>query len=202
MDEEKPVEPQNEPLIKLRPGDQVIRRMRKSNKRLRLAPKTPEILRSLKGIITQTPFLQMLGVLITMWLIFSAGIYFADRGADGTTITSYGHALYCAVAAFSTAGIAAMPITTAGEVLCALWMVMGSAIFFGAIVAGVTVYFMRPLQRPTKQIISTVEYNMEQLDKLSVDELEVLKETAAGLIDMEIKRQRDKEGSGENEKAE
>lgn len=197
MEEEKPADPQVDPVIKLKPGDQVIRIRRKSNKKLRLAPKTPEIFRSLKGIITQTPFLHMLGLLIAMWLIFSAGIYFADRGADGTTITSYGHALYCAVAAFSTAGIAVMPVSTVGEALCALWMVIGSAIFFGAIVAGVTVYFMRPLQRPTKQIISTVEYNMEQMDKLSVDELEVLKGMAAGLIDMEIKRQREKEGSGE-----
>jgi len=189
METEKP----KEPVVKIKPGDKVIRRTRERRKRLKMAPRTPEIIRAFRGIVTQTPFLQMIILLIVLWLIFSAGIYFADRNASGTTITNYGNALYCAVAAYSTAGIANMPVTMAGKVLCALWMTFGSAIFFGAIVAGVTVYFMRPLQRPTKQIISTIEYNMEQLDKLSVDELKVLKETTDGLIDNHIRRREDQE---------
>ena len=65
----------------------------------------------------------------------------------------------------------------------AIWIVIGSIVFFGAIVATVTAYFMRPLRRPSKQIIDTIEYNLEQLDDLSVDELEVLKETTDSLID-------------------
>ena len=47
----------------------------------------------------------------------------------------------------------------------------------------VTAYYMHPLQRPSKQIIDTIEYNLEQLDDLSVDELEVLKETTDSLIE-------------------
>jgi len=39
------------------------------------------------------------------------------------------------------------------------------------------------LQRPTKQIVDTIEYNLEQLDDLSVEELEVLKETTDALIE-------------------
>jgi voltage-gated potassium channel len=49
-------------------------------------------------------------------------------------------------------------------------------------VATVTAYFMRPLQRPSKQIIDTIEYNLEQLDDLSIEELELLKETTDSLI--------------------
>ena len=41
----------------------------------------------------------------------------------------------------------------------------------GAIVATATSYFMRPMQRPHKMIIDTIEYNLEQLDDLSFDEL-------------------------------
>ncbi len=59
----------------------------------------------------------------------------------------------------------------------------GFILFFGAIVATVTAYFVRPLQRPSKQIVDTIEYNLEQLDDLSVDELEVLKETTDALIE-------------------
>jgi len=42
---------------------------------------------------------------------------------------------------------------------------------------------MRPLQRPAKQIIDTIEYNLEQLDDLSIEELELLKETTDALIE-------------------
>lgn len=65
----------------------------------------------------------------------------------------------------------------------AIWIVIGSIVFFAATVATVAAYFMRPLQRPSKQIIDIIEYNLEQLDDLSVDELEVLKETTDSLIE-------------------
>lgn len=42
---------------------------------------------------------------------------------------------------------------------------------------------MSPLQRPSKQIIDTIEYNLEQLDDLSIEELELLKETTDSLIE-------------------
>jgi voltage-gated potassium channel len=39
------------------------------------------------------------------------------------------------------------------------------------------------MQCPPMQIIDTIEYNLEQLDDLSVEELEVLKETTDSLIE-------------------
>jgi len=38
------------------------------------------------------------------------------------------------------------------------------------------------MQRPHKRIIDTIEYNLEQLDNLTVDELDLLKETVDALI--------------------
>ena len=76
-----------------------------------------------------------------------------------------------------------MPINSLSEVIGAIWIIVGSLLFFGAIVATVTAYFMRPLQRPSKQIIDTIEYNLEQLDDLSIEELELLKETTDSLIE-------------------
>jgi len=137
----------------------------------------------IRDIVIHTPIIKMTFLLVILWLFFSAGIYFGERGLEGTTITSYGRALYWGIAAFSTAGIADMPVSGASEIIGAIWIVIGSIVFFGAIVATVTAYFMRPLQRPSKQIIDTIEYNLEQLDDLSVDELEVLKETTDSLIE-------------------
>ena len=129
-----------------------------------------------------TPILRMTLLLIVSWMIFAVGLYLGERGADGTTITSYGRALYWGIAAFSTAGIADMPVNGISEIIGAIWIVLGSLLFFGAIVATITAYFMRPLQRLSKQIIDTIEYNLEQLDDLSIEELELLKETTDSLI--------------------
>ena len=48
--------------------------------------------------------------------------------------------------------------------------------------ATVTTYFMRPMQRPAKKIVDTIECNLEQLNDLTIDELDLLKETVDMLI--------------------
>ena len=138
--------------------------------------------RFIKDVSVHTPFTKMVLLLLVLWLTFSAGFYLAERGIEGTSIDSYGDALYWGVAAFSTAGIADAPISRAAQLLGGLWIVLGSVLFFGTIVATVTTYFMRPMQRPHKKIIDTIEYNLEQLDDLTVDELDLLKETVDALI--------------------
>ena len=80
----------------------------------------------------------MVILLVALWMLFSAGIFFAEQGAEGSTITFYGKALYWGIAAFSTAGIADMPINSLSEVIGAIWIIVGSLLFFGAIVATVS----------------------------------------------------------------
>lgn len=138
--------------------------------------------RFIKDISAHTPFTRMVLLLIVLWLAFSAGIYLAEEGVDEASIRSFGDALYWGVAAFSTAGIADAPISSAAQIVGGLWIIVGSVLFFGAIVATVTGYFMRPMQRPHKRIIDTIEYNLEQLNDLTVDELDLLKETVDALI--------------------
>ena len=138
--------------------------------------------RFIKDISVHTPFIKMNFLLIVLWLIFSSAMYMAERGVDGASINSYGEALYWGVAAFSTAGIANAPISSFAQLVGGLWIVIGSVLFFGTIVATVTTYFMRPMQRPHKKIIDTIEYNLEQLNDLTLDELDLLKETVDTLI--------------------
>ena len=138
--------------------------------------------RFINDISIHTPFTKMVFLLIVLWLMFSSGVYLAERGIEGTSINSYGEALYWGVAAFSTAGIANAPVSGTAQLVGGLWIVIGSMLFFGAIVATVTSYFMRPMQRPHKRIIDTIEYNLEQLNDLTFDELDLLKETVDTLI--------------------
>lgn len=145
----------------------------------------------IRDVYVHTPIVKMVLLLVVLWLMFSAGLYFSELGSGTTTITSYGKALYWGIAAFSTAGIADMPKHGLSVFIGGAWILVGSMLFFGAIVATITAYFMRPLQRPAKQIIDTIEYNFEQLDDLTIDELDLLRETVDTLIGhMEVSRKK------------
>ena len=150
---------------------------------LKRSDRTARFKRFMGDIAAHTPFTKMILLLVIAWLLFSAGMYLAERNVNGATISSYGDALYWGVAAFSTAGIADTPVSGAAQLIGGIWIVFGSMLFFGAIVATVTGYFMRPMQRPHKKIIETIEYNLEQLNELDNDELDLLKNTVDTLIE-------------------
>jgi len=120
-------------------------------------------------------------------LLFSAAFYFAEHTAN-PDVSSYGQALWWTMAAVETMGTPFKPITTAGELIGGIWAMFGVMLFWGTIVASVTVYFARRKEGTFKQIVSTVEYNLERLDDLSLEELELLKETTDRLIDVQIKK--------------
>ena len=145
--------------------------------------KPMRLIRFSEDVFTHTPFLKMVLLLIVLWLLFASGLYYGEHDVEGTTITSYGRALYWGIAAFSTAGIADTPLSGFSQVVGGIWIVVGSALFFGTIVATITTYFFRPLKRPARQIIDTIEDNLEQLDELSIAELDLLKETTDTLIE-------------------
>ena len=134
-------------------------------------------------IVNRTLFLQMVALLAFLWLVFAAAIFMVERGVEGSSIRSFGDAMYLGVAALSTAGIADSPVTGASKLIGGAWIVIGSVLFFGIIVSTVTAYFMRPVQRPPDQIIESIEYSLEELDQLSLDELDLLKDTVDTLIE-------------------
>lgn len=139
--------------------------------------------RFIRDVYTHTPLSKMVLLLVVLWLLFSMGLYLAERESATSPITSYAAALYWGVAAFSTAGIADTPTSGMAQLIGGVWIVIGSMLFFGTIVATVTTYFMRPMQRPHKKIIETIEYNLEQLDNLEIEELDLLKDTVNTLIE-------------------
>lgn len=182
--EEKPFEE----LPPIRPGERVLRRRREPRRRLRIAPNIPGTVRFLRVMVTQTPFVPMIFVIAILWLLFSTGFYFAEHGASGSGIDYYSDALWWCVVAMTTMGTAPIPVTGAGQIVGGIWAILGCIILYGTIIASVTVYFARRRERPVKQIISTIQYNLEQLEDLSLEELELLKETTDGLIDAQIGR--------------
>lgn len=134
-------------------------------------------------IVNRTLFLQMVGLLAFLWLLFAAAMFAVERGSADSSIRSLGDALYWGIAALSTAGIADTPASGVAKLIGGTWIVIGSVLFFGIIVSTVTAYFMRPVQRPPDQIIESIEYSLEELDQLSLEELDLLKETVDTLIE-------------------
>lgn len=186
MGEEKPFEP----VSKIRPGDEVLRRKREPRRRLRIAPNVPGFIRFLRVIVTQTPFVPMISLLTVLWLLFSAGIYFTEHDVN-EHVTSYGQALWWGLAAIETMGTPYKPITLAGQIVGGIWAILGVMLFWGTIIASVTTYFARRREGTVKQIISTVEYNLERLEDLSLEELETLRETTDVLINAQIERRKE-----------
>lgn len=181
-----------ETVSKTRPGHEVLRRKRAPKRKLRMAPNIPEVFKFLKVIVTETPFMTMITLITILWLLFSTIFYYVERGASFTEITDFSHALWWGVVAMTTMGTAHIPVSGAGQIVGGIWAVIGCMIFYGAIIASVTTYFARRREGHVKQIISNITYNMENLEKLSSLELELLKETTVRLIDTELKKHKER----------
>ena len=177
-----------EQLTPLLRGDKVFRvRRRRPRRRLRIAPDIPGVFRFLRQIAHETPLIPLMFVLIGLWLLSSWGVYLAERGAN-EQINSYGYALWWTFTAMQTQGANSPgPITTPGMIIGSIWSIFSTIAFFGVIIATLYAYFMLPKRRPSRELIGALQYNLEQLENLSVEELEVLRDTTVRIVDTQIK---------------
>ncbi len=182
---EKEMPEQLTPLLR---GDKVLRiRRRRPHRRLRFTPDIPGVFRFLKQIVTETPLIPLGLALIALWLLSSWGIYLAERGAN-EQINSYGYALWWTFTAMQTQGANSPgPITAPGMTIGAIWSIFSTVAFFGVVIATLYAYFMLPKRRPSREIVSALQYNLEQLENLSMDELEVLRDTTVRIVDAQIR---------------
>jgi len=79
------------------------------------------------------------------------------------------------------------PITALGMLIGSIWSILGTIAFFGVIIGTLYAYFMLPRRRPSREIVSAIQYNLEQLENLSIDELEVLRDTTVRIVNAQIK---------------
>jgi len=168
-------------------GDKVLRiRRRRPRRRLRITPDIPGVFRFLRQIVNETPLIPLILALIGLWLLFSWGVYLAERGA-GEQINSYGYALWWTFTAMQTQGANSPgPITATGILIGSIWSILSTVAFFGVIIGTLYAYFMLPKRRPSREIVSALQYNLEQLENLSVDELELLRDTTVRIVNAQI----------------
>jgi voltage-gated potassium channel len=130
----------------------------------------------------------MFFTLIVLWLVFSAGMYAFEHNADGAAMTSYGEALWWGLASVETMGTPYEPITAGGHVLGGVWAVLGVMVFWGTIIASVTILITSRRKRSTERNIETIQYNFGELCDLSLNELDGLRHVANRTINAQIEQ--------------
>jgi voltage-gated potassium channel len=174
-------------------GNKTLRIHRRSpRKRLRITPNIPGFLRFLGDVATKTPLIPLLLALIVLGLLSSWGIYLAEHNSN-EQISSYTHALWWSFTAMQTQGANAPgPITNAGMIIGAFWSIFSTIAFFGVIIGTLYYYFMLPRRSPSRELIGAIQYNLEEMENLSIDELEALKEATVRLVNAQISRLKEK----------
>ncbi|MFC2067551.1 two pore domain potassium channel family protein [Chloroflexota bacterium] len=170
-----------------RRGDRIIHISRKkSRRRLLIAPDVPRIIRFIREMGTQTPLVPSMFILVLLWLLSSWGLYATEYGVS-EQFDSFGDVLWWTFTAMQTQGANSPgPITPLGRLVGSIWSIVSTIGFFGVIIATLYAYFMLPRHRPFRAIIDTLQYNLEQLENLSVAELEVLRDTIVKVINVRI----------------
>ncbi len=184
-----------EEVRRILPGDKVIRIRRKRRLRPRLLS-WRELIGVIREVVFETPFFVMVPIIIVLLLLFSAGIYFAENGAVGSNVNSYGEALWDGVVLMTTAGTMSEPVTATGHVLGAIWTILGCMLFYGTIIASASAYFLLPIssyfllpRRGSRaKLVGTIQYNLGRLEELSLKDLEALKNETVDIIDATIQR--------------
>ena len=173
------------------PGDKVLRIRRKKRAKLRIMPNISGVLRFIGDIVTKTPLIPLLIILVILWLVSSWGIYLVEHEQNGQ-FSTYSHSLWWSFTAMQTQGANAPgPITGAGLWIGGIWSVFSTIAFFGVIIGTLYSYYMLPHRRPSRELISSIQYNLEEMENLSAAELETLKDTVDSLINSQIRRQRE-----------
>ena len=170
-----------------RPADKAVRiTKRKHRRRLRTIPNIPGVIRFFGDIIHETPFVPLCFVIIVIFLISSLGIFLAEQQVN-SQFDTFGHTLWWSFTAMQTQGANSPgPITPLGMIIGAIWSIIGTVAFFGVIIATFYAYYVDPKRRPSKVIIDALQYNLEELDNLSVDELGALKDTVTNIVNAQI----------------
>ena len=170
-----------------RAGDRVVHvERRRHRRRLRVIPNIPGVLRFFWDIMSETPFVPLLLVLTGLWLVSSLGIYLAERMVN-EQFHSYGYTLWWAFTAMQTQGANSPgPLTSLGMLIGAIWSIVGTIAFFGVIIATIYAYYMVPRRRPSRVIVNALQYNLDELEYLTVDELAALRDTVTNIVNARI----------------
>ena len=175
------------PVRTLKPGDRVLRvRTRRAKLPLserRLEAPLVEAFRLVRDLATQTPLLWFLLALLVLVIIGPVPVWLFERTAADPDMTSYWVGLWWAVSAFSTVGHSGVSVETAGgRIFGSIYTVLSVSLFFGSVIAAFSSYFILTWRTPKRQLVDTINYYLQRVEELSVEELEDLEDMTRGLL--------------------
>ncbi len=175
------------PTRTLKPGDRVLRvRTRRAKLPLierRLETPLWEGLRMFRDIATQTPILWFLAGLVVLVILGPIPVWLFERTAADADMDSYWVALWWAVSAVSTVGHSGVGVETAGgRIFGSIFTVLSVSLFFGSVIAAFSSYFLLTWRTPKRQLVDTINYYLQRVEELSVEELEDLEDMTRGLL--------------------
>ena len=187
MDEE--TQPKTDPraVHTVKPGDRVLR-VRTRRARLPLierevSGRVAGVFVFLVDLTTQTPVLWMIATLAILVALVPVPIYLFEREAEGAQMTNYWVGLWWAVSAFSTVGHSSVEVVTVGgRIVGSIYTVASVGLFFGSVIAAFSSYFILTWRRPKRQLVDTINYYLQRIDDLTVEELEDLDDMTRGLL--------------------
>ena len=170
-----------------RPGDRVVHiEKRRRRRRLRVLPNIPGVLRFLRDTVSETPLVPLLLVLTALWLVASLGVHLAERPVN-EQFHSYGYTMWWSFSAMHTQGANSPgPITPLGIIIGVIWSIIGTVVFFGVIIATIYAYYMVPRRRPSRAIIDALQYNLDEIQYLTIEELMALRDTVTNIVNSRI----------------
>lgn len=137
----------------------------------------------LVDISTQTPVLWFIGALVVLVIVGPIPVWLFEMTADDPDMTNYWVGLWWAVSAFSTAGHSGVSVETAGgQIVGSIYTVLSVGLFFGSVLAAFSSYFILTWRKPKRQLVDTINYYLQRIDELSVDEIEDLEDMTKGLL--------------------
>ena len=171
----------------LRPGDRVLRvrtrRARLPLIRRRIGGPLSDAFEFFIELGTQTPVLGMIAILAVLVILAPLPVFLLERGAEDAQLTSYWVGLWWAVSAFTTVGHSNVEVVTVGgRIVGSLYTIVSVGLFFGSVIAAFSSYFLLTWRRPKRQLVDTINYYLQRIDELSVEELEDLDEMTRGLL--------------------
>ena len=171
----------------VKPGDRVLR-VRTRRRRLplierRLGGPLAAAIEFFADLGTQTPIVGMIVALVILVVLAPIPMFLFERGAEGAQMTSYWVGLWWAVSAFSTVGHSSVEVgTVGGRIVGSIYTVISVGLFFGSVIAAFSSYFLLTWRRPKRQLVDTINYYLQRIDELTVEELEDLDDMTRGLL--------------------
>ncbi len=171
----------------VKPGDRVLR-VRTRRHRLPLIERRVggPLLAAIEFFIdlgTQTPVVGMIVALVLLVIVGPIPVYLFEQGVEDPQMTSYWVGLWWAVSAMSTAGHSDVEVlSVGGRIVGSIYTVASVGLFFGSVLAAFSSYFLLTWRRPKRQLVDTINYYLQRIEDLTVEELEDLDEMTRGLL--------------------